>query len=226
MSSPPRRTPSDLHTFATLDIPLAPRSQHKPSPIRFAAFMDTFQPISGQRRPSQCLLVRFAAPIDPFLPVSRQRRLSQHLLIRLAGHVHFLHCSRPPASARPRFAKPTATLSHPLRCTRRSIPACFRSAKPIPASSRPLRCTHRPIPTCFQAATPIPASSHPLRCIRRSVPACFQAATPIPASSRPLRYYGVRHCMKHREAPSRIRIFSCKSGNYRLSKAQRPQEKA
>lgn len=174
MSSPPRRTPSDLHTFATLDIPLAPRSQHKPSPIRFAAPEGPFLPASVQRRLSQRLLVRFATPIDPFLPVSRQRRLSQRLSVRFAGPGHLLPCSRSSASARPRFAKPTTAPSHPLRCTRRYVSACFR------------------------------------------------AATPIPASSRPLRYYGARHCMKHREAPSRIRIFGCKSGNYRLSKAQRP----
>ena len=101
-------------------------------------------------------------------------------------------------------------------------PANFRAATPISVPSRPLRCTNPPISLCSYAAKPTTAPSHPLRCIRRSVSACFRAATPIPASPHPLRSSSTRHCMKHREAPSRIRIFGCKSGNYRLSKAQRP----
>ena len=47
------------HTFTALGMPLAPRGPPPRPLVRFAASICPFQPVSVQRRPSQCLLVRF-----------------------------------------------------------------------------------------------------------------------------------------------------------------------
>ena len=169
------------HTFTALGMPLAPRGPPPRPLVRFAASICPFQPVSVQRRPSQCLLVRF------FPSLFREAHNSPLPSASLRQSASF---SMPSGSdayhSRPSFASLHPQAHFSLFPCSDAHPSALSSASPAPGIfcpvlSRPLRLLGRGAKSVFnsEASPGIPREASLLNIIivraRKMLPEFFLA---------------------------------------------------